>query len=276
MYSEEDVELPVEKQEGPKGLFQKLAKAMGFEIVEKGAVKSNFKRRVKEDNFYSAWYALRSCLEGNFYNPDTGSWEWGYNSDENTIKEALADFNDIVTQLLTSDGSIVKSLEKAAKEAPEPVMKAGKSLSSKNLQALQDINTSLTDFLSAFTADGEGESGNTTSNVKKEDNEDMNKDEVQKMVHEEIQKAMEPITKQVEAIAKGETGAEPESHVVKGEELTAEAVAQMVSEGIQKAVEPLAEQLEGIMKSRALPSNFNDEAGAGVQKAEQHYMTGMF
>lgn len=276
VYSEEDVELPVEKQEGPKGLFQKLAKAMGFEIVEKGAVKSNFKRRVKEDNFYSAWYALRSCLEGNFYNPDTGSWEWGYNSDENTIKEALADFNDIVTQLLTSDGSIVKSLEKAAKEAPEPVMKAGKSLSSKNLQALQDINTSLTDFLSAFTADGEGESGNTTSNVKKEDNEDMNKDEVQKMVHEEIQKAMEPITKQVEAIAKGETGAEPESHVVKGEELTAEAVAQMVSEGIQKAVEPLAEQLEGIMKSRALPSNFNDEAGAGVQKAEQHYMTGMF
>lgn len=231
---------------------------------------------MKEDNFYSAWYALRSCLEGNFYNPDTGSWEWGYNSDENTIKEALADFNDIVTQLLTSDGSIVKSLEKAAKEAPEPVMKAGKSLSSKNLQALQDINTSLTDFLSAFTADGEGESGNTTSNVKKEDNEDMNKDEVQKMVHEEIQKAMEPITKQVEAIAKGETGAEPESHVVKGEELTAEAVAQMVSEGIQKAVEPLAEQLEGIMKSRALPSNFNDEAGAGVQKAEQHYMTGMF
>ena len=55
---------------------------MGFEIVEKGAVKNNFKRRVKEDNFYSAWYALRSTLEGNFYNPETGSWEWGYNADE--------------------------------------------------------------------------------------------------------------------------------------------------------------------------------------------------
>ena len=71
VYSEEDVELPVEKQEEPKGLFRKLAKAMGFDVVEKGAVKNNFKRRVKEDNFYSAWYALRSCLEGNFYNPDT-------------------------------------------------------------------------------------------------------------------------------------------------------------------------------------------------------------
>lgn len=278
VYSEEDVDLPVEKQEEqPKGLFAKLAKAMGFEIVEKGAVKNNFKRRVKEDNFYSAWYALRSTLEGNFYNPETGSWEWGYNADEETIKEALTDFNDIVTQLLTSDGSIIKSLEKAAKEAPEPVMKAGKSLSSKNLQTLQSINASLTDFLASFTADGEGESGNTTSNVKKEDDEDMNKDEVQKMVAEEIHKAMEPITKQVEAIAKGEGGSEQDSPVAKGEELTAEAVAQMVSDGIQKAVSPLAEQLDSIMKSRAVPSNLNDEAGSEVKKqAEQHYMTGMF
>ena len=74
---------------------------------------SNFKRRVKEDNFYSAWYALRNTLEGTFYNPDTGSWEWGYNADENIIREALEDFNDIVTQILTSDMSVVKSLEKA-------------------------------------------------------------------------------------------------------------------------------------------------------------------
>ena len=72
VYSEEDVELPVEKQDEPKGLFRKLAKAMGFDVVEKGAVKTNFKRRVKEDNFYSAWYALRNTLEGTFYNPDTG------------------------------------------------------------------------------------------------------------------------------------------------------------------------------------------------------------
>lgn len=277
VYSEEDVELTVEKQEEPKGLFRRLAKAMGFDVVEKGAVKNNFKRRVKEDNFYSAWYALKSTLEGNFYNPETGAWEWGYNADEETIKGALTDFNDIVTQLLTSDGSIIKSLEKAAKEAPEPVMKAGKSLSSKNLQALQSINASLTDFLATFTADGEGESGNTTSNVKKEDDEDMNKDEVQKMVEEEIQKAVEPITKQVAAIAKGEGVSEKDSPVAKGEELTAEAVAQMVSDGIQKAVSPLAEQLDSIMKSRAVPSNLNDEAGSEVKKqAEQHYMTGMF
>ena len=198
VYSEEDVELPVEKQEEPKGLFRKLAKAMGFDVVEKGAVKSNFKRRVKEDNFYSAWYALRSCLEGNFYNPDTGSWEWGYNSDEETIKDALTDFNDIVTQLLTSDGSIVKSL-------------------------------------SEFTDNSEGEGGDTVAknNVKKEDDE-MKREEVQQMVGDAVAKAMEPITKQLEAITKGEGGegegtpAEPESDV------NADDVAKMVGEAVSK------------------------------------------
>ncbi len=57
-YSLEDVELPVEKQEEPKGIFKKLAKAMGFEVVEKGAVKNQYNRRIKSDNFYTAWSAL--------------------------------------------------------------------------------------------------------------------------------------------------------------------------------------------------------------------------
>ncbi len=278
VYSEEDVELPVEKQEEPKGLFRKLAKAMGFDVVEKGAVKNNFKRRVKEDNFYSAWYALRSCLEGNFYNPDTGSWEWGYNSDEETIKDALTDFNDIVTQLLTSDGSIVKSLEKAAKEAPAPVEKAGKSISTKNLSALKGIYDTLGSFLSEFTDNSEGEGGDTVAknNVKKEDDE-MKREEVQQMVGDAVAKAMEPITKQLEAITKGEGGegegtpAEPESDV------NADDVAKMVGEAVSKAMEPVTKAIEPLLKSRALPDNLNSAAGTvEKQEAEQHYMTGMF
>lgn len=274
VYSDEDVELPVEKQEEPKGLFRKLAKAMGFDIVEKGAVKANFQRRVKEDNFYSAWYALRSTLEGNFYNPDTGNWEWGYNSDENTIREALTDFNDIVTQLLTSDGSIVKSLEKAAKEASEPVQKAGKSLSSKNLNALKGIYDTLGSFLSEFeTEDGTAD----TNNVQKEDI-DMTKDEVQKLVGDEVTKALEPVTKQLEAIAKGDGGEEqaPTTAEPSGE-ATAEDVAKMVGDAVSKAMEPITKAIEPLMRSRALPGNLNDAAG-NVQKSgeEPHYMTGMY
>lgn len=277
VYSEEDVELPVEKQEEPKGLFRRLAKAMGFDVVEKGAVKTNFQRRVKEDNFYSAWYALRSTLEGNFYNPDTGMWEWGYNSDESTIREALEDFNDIVTQILSSDGSIVKSLEKAAKDAPTPICKEGKSLSTKNLNAIKGIYDTLGSFLSEFNE----EEPAVENNVQKEDKIDMTRDEVQKMIGEEIAKAMEPVTKQLEAVAKdaGEgNGNSVNSPADQGAgdsaEMNAESVAKMVGEEVAKAMEPLKKALDPILKSRALPGNLNSEAGS-VEKQDEHFLHGI-
>ena len=274
VYSEEDVALPVEKQEEPKGLFRRLAKAMGFDVVEKGAVKTNFQRRVKEDNFYSAWYALRSTLEGNFYNPDTGMWEWGYNSDESTIREALEDFNDIVTQLLTSDGSIVKSLEKAAEAAPATVLKQGKSLSAKNLNAIKGIYDTLGTFLAEFQEEPAAE----TDNVQKEDVE-MTTEEVKAVVAEEVKKAMETVAKQMEAMVPevsggGGSGAPVGAADAPAGDVPPDEIAKMVGEEIQKAMEPFMKAIEPVMKSRALPGNLNDAAGA-VKKQEQHYLHGI-
>lgn len=290
-YSEKDVDLSsIEKAEEPKGILKKLAKALGMEVVEKGAMKSNFLRRVKEDNFYSAWYALRSTLEGNYYNSETNSWEWGYNADESTITDALTDFNDIVTQLLTSNGSIVKSLEKAAREAPAPVAKAGKSLSAKNLEALLGINNSLSDFLSSFANEepsaGNGITKSVNKPIKKED-EEMSNEEVQKLVGEEVAKAMKPVAEQLEAIAKSVNGeATPPAGApepASTDALTAESVAKMVGneiakamEPVTKALEPVTKALEPLMKSRALPGNLNGELGKDVTKSEDHYMAGMF
>lgn len=275
VYSMENVELPVEKQEEPKGLFRRLAKAMGFDVVEKGAVKANFQRRVKEDNFYSAWYALRSTLEGNFYNPDTGMWEWGYNSDESTIREALEDFNDIVTQLLTSDGSIVKSLEKAAKAAPSPIHKEGKSLSAKNLSAIKGIYDTLGTFLADFQEEPAEE-----NNVQKED-VDMTSDEVKAVVAEEVKKAMDPVVEQLKAItpvAKGDgeggNGTPAADNAAPAGNMTADTIAKMVGEEIQKAIEPVMKALEPVMKSRAIPGNLNDAVGA-IEKQEEHYLHGI-
>lgn len=274
VYSEEDVALPVEKQEEPKGLFRRLAKAMGFDVVEKGAVKANFQRRVKEDNFYSAWYALRSALEGNFYNPDTGTWEWGYSSDEGAIREALEDFNDIVTQLLTSDGSIVKSLEKAAEAAPATVLKQGKSLSAKNLNAIKGIYDTLGTFLAEFQEEPAAE----TDNVQKED-VDMTTEEVKAVVAEEVKKAMEPVVKQLEALAPeadggGDAGAAAGAVDATAGDAAPGTIAKMVGEEIQKAMEPVMKALGPVMKSRALPGNLNDAAGA-IEKQEQHYLHGI-
>ena len=113
----------------------------------------------------------------------------------------MEDFNDIVTQILTSDMSIVKSLEKAAKQAPEPIVKAGKSISTKNLSALKGIYDTLGSFLSEFDEGGT----EAANNVQKEDI-DMTKEDVQKLVGEEVQKAMEPVMNQlqeVNPVAKG-------------------------------------------------------------------------
>ncbi len=277
-HSSEDVELPVEKQDEPKGLFRKLAKAIGFDVVEKGAVKANFIRRVKEDNFYSAWYALRNTLEGNYYNPVTEQWEYTYTSDESEIRTALEDFNDIVTQLLTSDGSIVKSLEKAAADAPAPVMKAGKSLSAKNLNALKGIYDTLGSFLSEFQEDGAAEK----NNVKKEGT-DMTNEEVKALVSEEVQKAVEPVAKQLEklaSVAKGDGESEgaaasvSEAGSTPTEGVTAESIAKMVGEEVTKAFDPVMKALAPIMQSRALPGNLNDAAG-NIQKQEEHYLHGI-
>lgn len=269
-YSLEDVELPVEKQEEPKGIFKKLAKAMGFEVVEKGAVKNQYNRRIKSDNFYTAWSALSNVLDGEKFNPETGQYEYGYTDDEDVIRAALSDFNDIVTNLLTGNVSIVKSLEKAAKEAPAPIIKAGKSLSSKNLSALKGIHESLGSFLSDFEEEPE-------NNINKED-DTMTHEEVQNIVGEEVKKAMEPIAKQLEAITKSAEPTTPETATPEMGDVSADTIAKMVGEEVQKAMEPVTKMLEPLMKSRSLPGNLNDAPGSAVTKseAEPHYMTGMF
>lgn len=287
VYSEEDVDLSsVEKSEEPRGLLKKLAKALGFDVVEKGAVKDYYNREVKETNFRQAWYALDNILHRR---PDGG---YGLTDDESAIREALTDFNDIVTQILASDGSIIKALkgednQKNGKTKPDNgeesseqktdseekkenhIKKAGKSLSSKNLNAIKSIYDTLGNFLSEFD---EGEPGAVNSSVKKED-VDMTNEEVQKLVREEVAKAMEPITKQVEAIAKGNDAEESGTETPSSEEVTAESVAKMVGEEVAKAMEPMMKALEPVMKSRALPGNLNDAEGT-VEKQNEHYLHG--
>lgn len=274
VYSEEDVDLSsVEKSEEPRGLLKKLAKALGFDVVEKGDVKDYYNREVKETNFRQAWYALDNMLHRR---PDGG---YGLTDDESAVREALTDFNDIVTQILSSDTGIIKAL-KEGKQEDEPqkdsrkkekdgIEKAGKSLSTKNLNAIKSIYDTLGNFLSEFD-EGEPEAAN--SSVKKED-ADMTNEEVQELVKDEVAKVMESVTKQVEAIAKGNDAEGSGTETPPSEEVTAESVAKMVGEEVTKAMEPMMKALEPVMKSRALPGNLNDAEGT-VEKQNEHYLHG--
>ena len=207
-YSVVDVELPVEKSEEPENLFLQLAKSLGFGgLIKKGEVKTKFNRRVKNDNFYSAWYALKDTLEGNFYDPDTGYWNWDYTDDEEKIRDALSDFNEIVTELLTKEGGIVKSLEKAAKEAE--IQKEDTEMKKEEMQqvvsaevakAMEPITQQLEAITKSLTG-GEGADG-SVGEVTEEPEGAVTAESIAKMVGEEVAKAFKPVMATLEPVMK--------------------------------------------------------------------------
>lgn len=114
-YSDEDDPLPddgvakaeEQPEKGMRGIFKKMAAALGFDVVEKGEVADNYTKRIQSDNFWTAFYALNDVLYR--YNWVNDRWEFA--SDEETIRNALNDFNNIVTELLTKGQPVAKSLE---------------------------------------------------------------------------------------------------------------------------------------------------------------------
>lgn len=252
-YSQVDVELPDED-----GIIAKIAKIFCLKPVKKGAVTDDYNRRIKSDNFRTAYYTLNSALEK--YDPIKGCYD--YDNDETTIREALAEFNEIVVDLL-AENSVTKALNDM--DVPNIIAKAGKKVSGARLQTLKDIQEKVSNLISEVDDE-------------KEENE-MSSEELAKA----IAKAMEPITEKIENIEKNlnpdEGNNEPQSGAVtkSDEELVADAIA--------KAMEPITTKLEGvsatveaIAKARNLPSNLNEQGGQEdhIQKSEPHYMAGMF
>ena len=92
VYDENDVDLEdLEKNESSEAqtLFQKLAKALGYEAVKKGAVKDSYNARIKGSNFWDAFYAMQGVLEGYHWSEERNCYIWEYETDESKIREAL-------------------------------------------------------------------------------------------------------------------------------------------------------------------------------------------
>lgn len=279
IYATEDVDISGEGdsvQKSGLNIFQKMAKAFTTpKPVKKGAVMDTYKKTSIRDNFWNAYYALSDYLLDS-YNPETGKWE--IQNDEEVIRAALEDFNQIVTQLLTGDQPIVKALnattvEKAAGTGNE------------NLNVLKNIYQNLGTFIE-----------------KTEEQEEMEveitKAELESIVAGAVQKAMEAdqnaanpngtatITNGVQKAAGGCEGAV--------EAVTADTIEKMVNAAVQKAINPpeepmtmakaqefidaaVAKAMDPIIKSAGIPSNLNNTDNA-VQKSAPtgHYMDGVF
>lgn len=268
VYSEVDVDItdpenPVEKGKA-QGVFKQLAKVFGFDVVEKGKVKDTFKRTSIRDNFWNAYYALSECLL-DVYNPETERWEFQH--DEGAIREALEDFNEIITELLVSDNGIFKSAS---------IEKAGKAMSSKNKEALRGIYDNLGAFLSNFNDE--------------EEESDVTKQEVEQIVGDAIAKAMKPADPtpteptSAGAVKKEEKPAEQEEDIgALIEKAVGAAVAKALGqeepeeeptmeEMIEKAV---ADAMEPYLKQAGISKQLNAEGIKKSEDEEPHYLCGI-
>lgn len=269
VYSEIDVDItdpenPIEKGKA-KGIFKQFAKLFGFDVVEKGKVKDTFKRTSVRDNFWNAYYALSECLL-DVYNPETERWEFQH--DEGAIREALEDFNEIITELLVSDNGIFKSAS---------IEKAGKAMSSKNKETLRGIYDNLGAFLSNFNDE--------------EEESDVTKQEVEQIVADAIAKAMKPAEP---------TPAEPApTGTVKKEEKSAEqkedigaliekAVGAAVAKALGQEEEPeeeptmekmiekaVADAMKPYLEQAGVSKQINGEGIKKSEDEEEHYLHGI-
>ena len=144
------------------------------------------------------------------------------------------------------------------------VEKSGKKMSNKNKETLQNIYENMGTFLKEFEE--------PEKEIEKEESI-VTKGEVEQMITEAVKKVLQ------------------EKETPKQEELTSEKVEKMVEKALQKALEPKQEKIsmeqveemitkavtkavEPVLKSKGLPSNLNDSGT--VQKAEEHYLHGIF
>lgn len=297
-YSEEDVELEnVSKQETSekKGLLKQLAKALGLNVVEKGAMAELYEERSKGTLFWNAFNSLEEVLYK--YDPITGRYL--YETDEAKVRECLEEFGQIITSILTGGGSVTEAIQ-----TDRPVEKAGKKMSGKNRETLKGIYESLGAFLKEFDdpepEDGEGEE--KPEGTKKADKEEkqVTKQEVEGIVEKAVAAAFAKATNTAAKTPEEEETDEEnketatkakkkEDGIAKGDEITPESINAMVEAAIEKALEPqreavtaeqvqemitaaVAKAVDPVLKSRGLPSNLG-----GVEKStgEQHYLHGI-
>ena len=290
VYDENDVDLEdLEKNESSEAqtLFQKLAKALGYEAVKKGAVKDSYNARIKGSNFWDAFYAMQGVLEGYHWSEERNCYIWEYETDESKIREALQDFCEIAESILISENPIVKSIEKT--EKPTEVEKAGRTISAKNLETLSGIATSLSDFVASFSAAEEEGAGTETEAAEEgvtksehnpnEGGKDMTKSEVETLVAESIEKSLKPITDKLAELTKDaqpeEPVAEPKAEEDVNKAAAPEEISEIVAKAVAAAIEPINQQLDVIKNTRALPSNLNDTPDTKVEKSEEHYLHGI-
>ncbi|QGF20105.1 putative serine protease [Clostridium phage CPAS-15] len=244
-YSTQDVDIDeIEKSIG-QSILDKIGKALGLtpKHIQKGAYSEKYKETAKRNNFWNAVSTLEDILY------PYSSWDYtrSFESDVDKIKEALQEFSE------TMEGILLGTPEEVAKSFELPVNKAGKKISSKNVEKLKTAQSAINELLDSV-----------------EEEEEMNEAQVQKMIDEAIKKALDG-TKPVEGEVNKNEGQQATT-----EDIVAKAVEKAMLEAglIQKQEEKTEEEkiAEAVAKAMAPYVGSkqiakNGEEGQEVQKS---------
>lgn len=262
-----------EVEKSATGLFKILKDffANNNSPIKKGVVKDKYEASVKRSNFWTAFDTMQSAL---------GYWDWRTDqfimeTDSTKVQEALQDFNEILTGLLTT-GDVIKAIGAPDKEL---ITKAGKKISTNNM----------TQIKTAYEALGK------LIELDQEEEIDVNKSELEKMIGEGIAKALAPFVTKLEGVEKSvegegegiakakikcpECGVSIDSKATKcpdcGAAITkslekSEDIAEIVTAAINKAIEPLSQRLDTVEKARGIKKSIDDPSGQETHVAKSY------
>jgi hypothetical protein len=207
-----------------KGFFNLVKNFFTGEKIQKGAVKDQYEQRSKANRFWVAIDSFESVLRR--YNWQTDEYE--FEDDETKIREAIQDLSDILIDLLASE-----NIAKAVGKPPEKVEKAGKKISSANMQKIKDAHAALAELVA----------------LEEEEEEEVKKEDIEKLLDEKLS----PIVKRLDEIEKGD-GANPS-----GEGGGEEDITKQFSEILDAKLAPINERLEAVEKARGISKQVQQE-----------------
>jgi hypothetical protein len=236
----EDAPSDTDSESVEKGLLHAIKKALqeffpGTKPTPIAKVVQSFKSRIEardvRDKWYDAQWAFTDTMREILDDPEiTDKAEAiGKTIDEyKTVAVALAAQWPVDSEVVKSDGY---------KERVEAVKKAGKVLSSANLQAVEDA-------IAALTA--------LRDKAKPKEEDDVKAEDIEKAV----KAAMEPITKQLQELQtevselKKEEGAGDNAN-----NGSTDPATEAVTQAVQKALEPIVKQVENLSADVQLMKN---------------------
>lgn len=239
--NEEGNEPVTKSDEEVRGFFNVVKEFFaGKTAIQKGEIQDKFNAGKQQREFWDAFY----IFEDVFYTEI-----WNYKPDVQRIKEAAADFAELLQQIVNAEDIL-----KAMGPVPAKIQKAGKKISSANMDK---INAAL-EALQALKNEVEGEE------------EEVKKEELQAVIKEALQPIQERLEKMEQAGGSPSTDptTNPENTGGQTDSGTSD-VAEMLQEVVKSELAPISDRLEALEKAKGIRKSIEgqDEPKQPVQKS---------